>query len=211
MTVIEAESFFMGQEKVGVLLRAIQTDALVTMLAFTPPGRDMVQLRQETQFAGSPLQWSSFAYVDDAEGIQRRGTRENGRVTIDGPATSVPASAIPSYAAHLLLRQLLLSDANRLEFAEFSEGGTMEAVDARLERHPEETVELLSGTARAQRVVLTRNGVAANTFWCQGCEVVKSDWQGAVSYLAKSEEELLDGLPPQFSTISRHFRGPTSQ
>lgn len=206
MTVVEAESVFFGGKKVGVLVRAVRPDALQTMLAFVPPSGELVRVRQEMKFSGSPREWSSFSYSDSSEGTERRGTRENGRILIDGEATPLEAAAIPSYGSYLLLRELLSSGGRQLDYLQFDEGTPMRAVDASLIRGEEEDVWLPTGTIRAERVTLDVNGTAGNVFWCLDSEAVKSDWQGAESYRAATEIELFDGLPDPVADLTRDFR-----
>ena len=112
-----------------------------------------------------------------------------------------PQNPVPSYAAHLVLRDFLATGASRRAFRQFNETDPSVISAAAFVRLGPEHVETPWGSTEAVRVVLEIDGREGNIFWCAHGSVVKSDWQGATSYATGDVEFVMQGLAPQVQAI----------
>jgi hypothetical protein len=189
----DVEAFFVGGRRTGALVRETRRGLLRTTLAFRLPEGELVHLSQETRFGSSVLDWTAYRYVDFSTGTGVKGTPNTWHGA--GP------SAVPSYAAHLLLVRALRSGAGRLAFAQFVEDGDRSVLACAFVREGVEAVDTPEGRQEALKVVLEVEGVPGNTFWCIGESVVKSDWQGGTSYATRDLPFVLGGLDRQVGVI----------
>lgn len=136
----------------------------------------------------------------------RGGTDRGGDVEINGHVIGSIGNAVPSFAEHLLVGELLAGEAESLTFTQFDEEDPTEISGAMLTREGTETVALQDGSLiAAERVQLTVGGRRTNTHWPSAGVVVKSDWCGAESYLSTAVAPLLDGLDGTVVTHIREF------
>ena len=196
MATREINSFHAGGTKAGALIRHLSEDRIETTLAFRIHSGPVVHLFQETRFAANAFDWSVYRYVDRLLNMD---------VTVQAPVPlphEDPArTPIPSYAAHLVLKDLLDTAAPRREFRQFHEDDPSTTASAALVRAGSETVETPWGPRDAEKVVLEVDGRAGNTFWCVDGAPIKSDWQGATSYVTTDTEYVLQGLDPEVLCI----------
>ncbi|MHA7262294.1 hypothetical protein ACX80W_03710 [Arthrobacter sp. TMN-37] len=187
---LETEAFYIDGRPSGALVRRSGDGVLSTTLAFLLPEGDLVHRSQETRFAATVLDWSSYRYTDHRAGSDITGSPADYRQGA-GPRP------IPSYAAYPLLVQWLRAGRNRLAFRQFVEDGDGAVCAAAFTRWGWETIDTPGGRQEALKVVLEVEGAPGNTFWWNGQAVVKSDWQGAASYAASDLSLFLEGLDPR--------------
>lgn len=195
-TTTEIESFYDGGKKAGALIRRLSQNLIQTTLAFRIDGGPIVQLFQQTRFPTEVLNWSDYKYVDQLEDT-----------SVEVHAATEPLlqhrskKPIPSYAAHLVLKDFLATTESQREFEQFDEGGPLAITPAVFVRQGTENVETPWGSREALKVVLEVDGRAGNTFWCADASVVKSDWQGAISYATNDVDFVLQGLDAEVQTL----------
>lgn len=68
-----------------------------------------------------------------------------------------------------------------------------------------EEILVPGATIDAEKVSLELDGHVTNTFWLDGQTVVKSDWNGAESYPARSLDETVEGLTPPIIELMKAF------
>ncbi|WP_341395790.1 hypothetical protein [Arthrobacter sp. G119Y2] len=178
MTTTEINSFHEGGAKIGGLIRHLSEDRIQTTLAFRIPSGPVVHLFQETRFAANVFGWSAYRYVDHLQNIkvQVRAAEQFGERDARTP--------IPSYAAHLVLREFLASAAPQREFRQFHEDDPSTAVSASFVRRGPDTIQTRGARGTPSRLSWRSTVARGNTFWCVDGVPVKSDWQGATSYPA---------------------------
>ncbi|WP_028280835.1 hypothetical protein [Arthrobacter sp. H5] len=198
VTTTEIESFYVNSEKAGALIRRLSEGLIQTTLVFKSEGGAIVQLFQETHFSTDVLDWAEYKYVDHME-----GTSAIVRAAEEPLLRSRPVKPIPSYAAHLVLKDFLVTSESRREFSQFSEGVPLAPAPAAVVRHGAERVETPWGSPVASKVVLEVDGREGNTFWCVDGSVVKSDWQGATSYATGDVGLVLQGLDAEVQSLLR--------
>lgn len=196
MTTTEIESFHEAGAKVGALIRHLSKDLLRTTLAFRVEGGPVVHLFQETRFAPDVFEWSAYRYVDHLQ-----NSTVEVRAAELPPRRDIASTPIPSYAAHLVLRDFLETTAPQRLFSQFHEDDPAATVSAAFVRHGTETIQTPQGPRDALKVVLEVDGRAGNTFWCIDGAPVKSDWQGATSYAATDTDSVLRGLDTEVLSI----------
>lgn len=198
MTTTELESFHDAGAKVGALIRHLTPDLMQTTLAFRIADGPVVHLFQETRFATDVFGWTAYRYVDHLQDSNVEVQAKDPRA--DGGTASTP---IPSYAAHLVLKQFLATTAVRREFRQFHEDDPSATAAATFVRHGTETIRTPKGPRDAQRIVLEVDGRAGNVFWCVGGVPVKSDCQGATSYADTDTDSVLRDLDAEVLSILR--------
>lgn len=205
-TTTEVESFYLGDEKVGVLVRQCSLNNIRTTLSFKIGDGPAVYLFQETRFPTDVFSWIEYTYFDLLEGV-RIEERSADELLQLAPRNN----PIPSYAAHLLLKDFLATNEPRRDFSQFEEGASSTVVSAAFVRHGMEEIETLNGSHEALKVVLEVDGRAGNIFWCVDTLVVKSDWQGATSYansdVALALENLDDDVLRHLEPVLSEFNG----
>ncbi|WP_159616447.1 hypothetical protein [Arthrobacter zhaoguopingii] len=187
---LEAEAFYIDGRRTGALVRETGGGALRTTVAFVLPDGQLVHLTQETRYEGDVLGWTSYRYVDHRSDIDITGVQA-------GDAGGTGPRPVPSYAAHLLLVQALRAGKDRLEFSQFVEDGDRRARDAVFAVRGPETIDTPCGRHEALKVQLEVEGEPRNTFWWDGNTVVRTDWQGGISYATHDLPLLLSGLDPR--------------
>lgn len=189
-TSIEIESFYDKGRKAGALIRRLSGESIQTFLVFRAEGGPVIRLSQETWYSADVLNWIKYSYVDQTEDPRTRTQACTERLVHERTTSS-----IPSYAAHVVLKNFLLAAEPRRDFNQFDEGvGQQEAAPAAFVAHGIETVATPWGSRKAQKMVLLIDGRASNSFWCIDGSVVKSDWQGATSYATSDVEFVLQDL-----------------
>ena len=187
---LEAEAFYIDGQRTGALLRETGGGSLRTTVAFLLPDGHLVHLNQETRYEGNVLGWTSYRYVDSGSDVDITGFPAD-------HAGSAGPRPVPSYAAHLLLVQALRAGKDRMAFSQFIEDGDGRALGAVFAVRGRETVDTPWGRREALKVLLEVEGEPRNTFWWDGETVVRTDWQGGVSYAAHDLPLLLSGLDPR--------------
>lgn len=94
-----------------------------------------------------------------------------------------------------------------MSFVQFDEGEPEnDALPAELRRTRVEATELLDGsTVVAERIEPVVAGRPTNTHWCIGGLVVKSDWDGAQSFLVGDVDAACAGLDWEVAAHIREF------
>jgi hypothetical protein len=202
MTTTEIESFYDDGSKAGALVRKVADGSMQTTLVFEAAAGPVVHLFQETRFEAVAEDWSAYRYVDHLEGSVADVRSES---LLQRP--DHPQNPVPSYAAHLVLKDFLATGASRREFSQFNETDPSVVSAAAFVRLGPEQVETPWGSTEAVRVVLEIDGREGNIFWCAHGSVVKSDWQGATSYATDDVEFLMQGLAPEVQAILKATLG----
>lgn len=195
-TTSEIESFYIAGNKVGALVRQLSGNFIQTTLVFKIVGGPIVHLFQRTRFSTHVLDWDEYEYVDHHEDISVE-VHADDKPLLRGP-TRKP---IPSYAAHLVLKDFLATDEPRRDFEQFNEGDPLAVNAAVFMCQGREDIETPWGIREALKVVLEVDGRAGNTFWCIDGSVVKSDWQGASSYFIRDIDLALEDLDAEVRTL----------
>lgn len=199
----EIESFYLGEQKVGALVRRFSLNLIQTTLVFKIEDGPVIHLFQETRFPTDVLEWSEYKYVDHLEGTNVEAKADT------GPLLRDPASKpIPSYAAHVVLKDFLATAEPQRGFSQFNECVPLTITPAAFVRQGTERVETPWGWRDAVEVVLEVDGRAGNTFWCVDTLVVKSDWQGATSYSTNNIDSALQGLDAE---VQRHVESALAE
>lgn len=202
---IEYESFYISGRKSGVLLRAFTESSLSTKLVFNIPDGPMVDLHQKTKFVGEIEHWTAFEFQDRLEDTVLDAQFDGDLCRINGITIPSLADAIPSYASHLLLLNLLCSGSDRLNFRQFSESSQPLISEAEFVCQGSEQISTPTGVLEASKVVLLVGQKLTNTFWSVDGVLVKSDWQGAESYPETDQRRLLQDLAPEVNAEVQAF------
>ncbi|WP_155838723.1 hypothetical protein [Arthrobacter castelli] len=189
MTTMDIESFYVEGNKTGALIRRLSKDSIQTTLVFKIEDGSIIHLFQETWFSTGILDWTEYKYVDRLE-----GTNVEVRASTEPSLRDRTVKPIPSYAAHLVLKDFLTTTERQWEFSQFDEDVPLVPRPAAFVSHGTENVETPWGTREASKVVLEVDGREGNTFWCIAGAVVKSDWQGATSYATDDVGFVVKGL-----------------
>ena len=198
MTTSEIAAFYDDGTKAGALIRHVSEGLIQTTLAFKGAGGPLIHLFQETRFDSDVRDWSAYTYVDHLENSVLEVRSEALPTWPD-----LPEKPIPSYAAHLVLKDFLATADLRRDFSQFDESDPSMISAAAFVRHGPENVETPWGSQEALKVALEIDGHEGNTFWCADGSVVKSDWQGATSFTTKEVDSVLEGLDADVQTILR--------
>lgn len=188
------EAFYTGGTKPGALVRQVSTDRIDTLLAFQVLDGHLVHLEQSTLSDKSPLDWTRFWFSDRLDGIVTEGSRDNRVSGRNGLLAEKSVSAVPRYAAHGILTSFLPTATESVDFEQFAEGDRNTTFRASFVRKGREGIFVPGATNEAEQASLELDGHVTNTFWVEGQTVVKSDWNGAESYPARSQDEIVEGL-----------------
>lgn len=192
----EIESFYDDGNKAGALIRRLSKDFIQTTLVFRIEDGPIIHLFQETRFPADVLDWSKYKYLDHLE-----GTSVEVRAATEPLLRDRTVKPIPSYAAHVVLKDFLATAEPQREFNQFSEGIPLAVTPAAFVDRGTENVETPWGSLEALKIVLEVDGREGNTFWCVDGSVVKSDWQGATSYATGDLGFVLQDLDAEVQTL----------
>ncbi len=195
-TTTEIEAFYDGGKKAGALIRQFSANLLQTTIVFEIDGGPIIHAFQQTRFGLDVFDWSEYKYVDHLEGSD-----------VEVKASAEPllrdstAKPVPSYAAHLVLKEFLATNEPQRKFKQFDEGSPLSISPAVFVRQGIEDVETPWGNREALKVISEVDGRLGNTFWCANESVVKSDWQGATSYATNDVDFVLRDLNAEVQTV----------
>lgn len=195
----DVEAFRFGAVTTGVLVRSYGDGAMSTQLVFESPDGRLVDLYQQTVF-DDVRAWAEFTYRDDGDEIRvfNRRTADASRRT---PSVDVGA-AIPSYAAHDVLRRFIHSDAPDVHFEQFAEAVHPAPTRARFVREGSDELVIDGARIPARRIRLYVDARPGNTFWTSGTTIVMSDWGGAQSYPVTDLDAVLHSLSPRARALA---------
>lgn len=195
----------------GAILRHVESGMLRTRTVFKMGDDAPVYLVDHlVEYDGGVHQWTRFTYECASAGITRyEGNRAaDGSVHIGGEPAPALDGALPGYAEHLVLTQLLASGDPAAAYTQFAEGAPHDGTESvEMRRDGREPTELADGTTvEADRIVVLIGDQPTNTHWSVDGVVVKSDWCGAQSFPAPNIKSLLTGQPDLDDEVAARIR-----
>ncbi len=200
------EDFSFGGAKHGALYRRYCGGVLTSRIAFT---EDDGTYRAESviHFSDDGQSWvrSSFQSGHTTEAI-------GAPAKVDREAAGLERNSLPSYGEVLLLLDMIASGSARADFLRLSDSEPTpdNQVPSTIEAVGEETVQLETGFhSLAMRLEVKERSKLVAIHWTVGGELVKSDWNGAESFLVAGADEALRGLDGDTATfLTRGFSAP---
>lgn len=191
--------------KCGAILRRSSPGRLLTRTVFRLGEQAPIYLVDVTlDYVGSARTWTRYSVrIAGSDAIEVGERARTGEVRLGGGVVAALHDAVPSYAEHLLVGELLSAGQRSLTYRIFDEGRPHRASDAALTIQGLESIGLADGSlVDAQRVRLRVGGRPTNTHWAIGGVVVMSDWCGARSYRVADVDQLACDLDED---VARHI------
>ncbi|ROR71825.1 hypothetical protein [Bogoriella caseilytica] len=184
------ESFYLGAgaPQRGVLGRRYDHPELTTRIVFPIGDGELFRAESVIRFEDDGQSWERAEYRQEPGGVSS---------AVDRDAAELGETTLPSYGEYLLLLDVVTREAQepaREEFLVLADSDPLAgAATAAIAAAGTETVDVPGGRRECRRFDVVAGGRRTSSHWAADGVVVKSEWNGAESYLGE-REHVLAGL-----------------
>ncbi|MDN5727393.1 MAG: hypothetical protein L0G99_15920 [Propionibacteriales bacterium] len=192
--------------KCGAVLRAIGPEIMITRAVLRPGDGPMIRYDHTVRHPGEIRRWREYTYVDGPANQVFDGRQDTRRILVNGEPAAAPVGSVPSYAAHLLLLEMINTGQESITFTQFDDSDPADVHSSEFRVTGSETLTTPEAAPiSTTRIQLLVDGGDSNVMWCADGTVIKSDWRGAVSWATTARDQLVEGLSPDVRTAIEQF------
>lgn len=192
----------------GAIMHRTTAAGVTSRTAFRDtPDDDIYLVDVALTWVDTPDKWTTFSHSSAMSPTRTVGARtEAGQIVINDEEYPQLATAVPAYAQHVVVKQLLAGAEAKCEVQQFDEDTPTNVYPLIAERAGSESVTLLDGSSvTADRVQIYQNGTPTNVYWAQAGQIIKVDWSGAQSYASTAADLLNRVSDPEVTALIREF------